>query len=86
MSVTEKDSYAFQKERLEAIAREVAPGKRLEFSNDSSRIKFVTRDPGAGAWLTEDSGEWIPSELADRSDDYLRKMVRHLSNGKLRFT
>jgi hypothetical protein len=43
-------------------------------------------DPAAPSTsLTEGSGEWIPSELADKfsTDNDLWKFIQKLSNGKL---
>jgi hypothetical protein len=83
MPVIEKDSYAFQRKRIERIVNELAPGKRVEFDETSTFVKFRVRDDVAGVNLTEPSGEWFADELADKSDAWLRDFVIRLSNGKI---
>jgi hypothetical protein len=80
----EKDGYWFQRERLTHICNELAPGKLVEFDETTSFIKFRVRDDFLRVNLTEPSGEWIPSVLADHTDNWLRDFVKHLSNGKVR--
>ncbi len=77
------DTYEYQKERIVRIVEEIAPGKAVEFDEASTFIRFRVRDPILNINLTEVSGEWIPSELADKSDEWLRAFVRNLSNGKI---
>jgi hypothetical protein len=79
-----KDTYVFQKARVTRICNELAPGKSVEFDDGSSWIKFRVRDDVLGVNLTEPSGEWIPSQLADKSDDWLRAFIKKLGNGKIR--
>jgi hypothetical protein len=83
MIAAEKDTYQFQRARVERIAGELAPGKTVEFDEASTLIKFRVRDHFLGVNLTEPSGEWFPDELADKSDDWLRNFIKNLSNGKL---
>jgi hypothetical protein len=83
MPVTEKDTYSFQRARIERVAGELAPGKTVEFDEASTFIKFRIRDNFVGVNLTEPSGEWFSDELADKSDDWLRNFIKRLSNGKL---
>jgi hypothetical protein len=83
MIVAEKDTYHFQRARVMRIAEESAPGKTVEFDESATLIKFRIRDNTLGVNLTEPSGEWFPDELADKSDDWLRKFIKQLSNGKL---
>jgi len=80
----EKDTYVFQRARLTRICNELAPGKLVEFYEGSSWIKFRVRDDVLGVNLTEPSGDWTPSQLADKSDDWLRAFVKKLSSGKIR--
>jgi hypothetical protein len=82
-AVRVEDTYDFQKARMTRICSELAPGKRVDFDKTTSWIKFKVRDDVLRISLTEPSGEWAPSELADKSDDWLRVFVRHLSNGKI---
>jgi hypothetical protein len=84
--VAEKDTYNFQRERIIRVVAEKAPGKQVSFDADSTMIKFRVVDPAAPSTsLTEGSGEWIPSELADKfsTDNDLWKFIQKLSNGKL---
>lgn len=83
MIVAEKDTYQFQRARIIRIADELAPGKTVEFDEASTFIKFRIRDNFLGVNLTELSGEWFPDVLGDKSDEWLRKFIKHLSNGKL---
>jgi hypothetical protein len=83
MLVLEKDTYKFQRARIERISREMAPGKAIEFDETATVIKFRIRDMVAGVNLTEPSGDWFPDELADKSDDWLRKFIKQLDNGKI---
>ena len=83
MPLPERDSYQFQRARIEGIVAELAPGKTVEFDEALTFIKFRVRDNTLGVNLTEPSGEWLPSELADKSDDWLRDYIKQLSNGKL---
>jgi hypothetical protein len=73
------DTYQFQKQRIIRIVEELAPGKIVEFDDASIFIRFRVRDPFMNIHLTEASGEWIPSELADRSDDWLRQFITDLA-------
>lgn len=83
MPIQEKDTYKSQRARVERISQEMAPGKTVEFDDASTFIKFRIRDTAAGVNLTESSGEWFPDVLADKSDDWLRKFIKQLSNGKI---
>lgn len=83
-AVLEKDGYWFQRERITRICNELAPGKLVEFDETSSFIKFRVRDDFLRVNLTEPSGEWRPSMLADLSDNQLRAFIKQLSNGKVR--
>jgi hypothetical protein len=83
MPIPEKDTYKFQRARIERISQEMAPGKTVEFDEAVTVIKFRIRDTAAGINLTEPSGVWFPDELADKSDDWLRKFIKQLGNGKI---
>jgi hypothetical protein len=80
---TINDTYDFQKERIIRIVEELAPGKVVEFDDASTFIRFRVRDPFLNINLTEVSGEWLPSELADKSEDWLRAFIESLANGKI---
>ena len=78
-----EDTYDFQRDRITRICSELAPGRRVDFDKTTSWIKFKVRDDFLRISLTEPSGEWLPSQLADKSDDWLRSLVKQLSNGKI---
>ena len=78
-----KDTYDFQRARIIRIVEELAPGKKVVFDEENTLIRFRIRDEGSGIDLTQPSGEWIPSVLADKSDDWLRSFVKQFSNGKI---
>lgn len=79
----DKDSYRFQRTRVVQICNELAPGKSVEFDETVTWIKFKITDPFTKARLTGDTGEWEPSVLADKSDDWLRAFIKQLGNGKI---
>lgn len=82
-AVRVEDTYDFQKGRITRICNELAPGKRVDFDKNTSWIKFKVRDDFLRISLTEPLGEWLPSQLADKSDDWLRAFVKQLSSGKI---
>ena len=82
MSLSEKDSYQFQRARVERIAGELVPDGRVGFDEPSTFIRFVVRKMGTN--ITESSGDWLPSQLAQQADDWLRGFIVGLSNGKIR--
>jgi hypothetical protein len=77
----EKGSYRFQLERVTKLVAEEAPGREVQFGESQTMIQFRIMDPVIGIPLTESSGEWVPRELADKSDDWLRMFIRKLANG-----
>jgi hypothetical protein len=79
----DKDTYKFQTERLRKLVSDHAPGKEIRFGNQLGLISFRIIDPPTGTVLVEKSGEWVPSVLADKSDEQLWVMIRQFSNGKL---
>jgi hypothetical protein len=83
MQVTERDQYSVQRARVGRIVNELAPGKRVEFDEESTFIRFRVRDEGLRVNLTEVSGEWFADELAEKPDSWLRNFILRLSNGKL---
>jgi len=50
----------------------------------STMINFVVSHPILKINLTEGSGDWIPSVLADKSDEEIKSLIKNLSNGKIR--
>lgn len=79
----EEDTYPFQRARVLRVINELAPGKIVEFDESTSMIRFRVRDPFLNIDLTDAWPHWLPSELADKSDDELRLLVRNLSGGKI---
>jgi hypothetical protein len=79
----DKDHYRFQRARIERIAHDMAPHAKVEFDEAATWLKFRIRDEATRANLTEPSGEWEPSVLADKPEEWLRSYIRRLSNGKI---
>ena len=79
----EQDTYKIQTARLRKLVSERTPGKEITFDETRTFIRFRITDPATGTELVEPKGESLPSELADKSDDELWKMIRHFSNRKL---
>ena len=75
------DTYEFQKARIIRIVDELAPGKVVEFDDASIFIRFRVRDPFLNIDLTDVSGEWLPCELDDKSDDWMRTFINGLAHG-----
>jgi hypothetical protein len=73
---------AFQKARLVSICNELVPGCQVRFAT-SRFVNFYIRDTALGFNLTDASGDWVPSELADKSDEELRDLIRRFSYGKI---
>ena len=82
MQAGEENSYQFQRARIGRIAGELVPDGDVKFDEPSTFIRFVIRKMGTN--VTESSGDWLPSELAQQSDDWLRGFIVGLSNGKIR--
>lgn len=79
----EEDTYRFQTNRLKKLVSERAPRKEITFDETRTFVRFRIRDLVTGAELVEPRGDWLPSELADKSDDELWDLIQHLSAGKL---
>ena len=78
-----RGTFAFEKARVARICNELAPGKQVRFSDSRILINFYIHDEFSGVNLTEGSGDWVPGELGDKSDDEIRDLVRRFSNGKI---
>src|SRR6266481_9618967 len=79
----DKGHYKFQRARIERIAHDLAPRAKVEFDEGTTCLKFRIRDEATRTNLTEPSGEWAPSVLGDKSDEWLRSYIGHLSNEKI---
>lgn len=82
----EKDTYVFQKARVERLAAEL--GKHVEFDSnvtpdlaDMSVIKFRVADLGKPFTATPTSGELRLSVLADKPDSWLKNLILKLGRG-----
>ncbi len=79
----EKDTYVFQRARIERLAGEL--GKHVEFDSnvthnlaDMSVIKFRVADIGKPFTPTRTSGELRLSELADKPDSWVKNLILKL--------
>jgi hypothetical protein len=84
--MAEKDDPRIQRERIERIVKEVEPNAVVTFDGDAmpSFLKWrVTHGP-SGTVLLESSGDWMASEVADKSDGQLKDLLMSLSGGRLR--
>ncbi len=84
MSV-DKDDYRVQTARLERLAHELAPGGTVDFDPDRLPhfIGMRVDHPTTGTVLTVTSGDWLVSEIADKTDDELRILLKSWSGGRL---
>ncbi len=79
--INEKDSYSFQRARVDRIVKEHDAKARVEFDETNTWIQF--RIVRGNVTLVTTSGEWKPSELADKSDQWLAGFIKQLSGGKV---
>jgi hypothetical protein len=84
-TLTDKDAYKVQRARLERIVTELSPRFEIEFDADATPnwIEFRIADNQTGAVLAVSPGDWHVSEIADKSDSWLRKFIVSLSGGKI---
>jgi len=80
-----KDDYRVQRARLERLAKELAPGCDVHFDPDHipSFVRMRVDDSNTGAILMVSSGDWHVSEIADKSDDELKQLLRAWGGGEL---
>lgn len=83
--MTDKDDYKVQRARIEKIVKELAPNAIVKYDPDKppNYIKFRIEDSVTGTILAVSSGDWHTSEIADKSDDWLRQFIRELAAGKI---
>lgn len=81
----EKDDHRVQQARLKRLAGELAPGCEVHF--DPGRVPSFVRmrvdDPTTGTILIVSSGDWHVSEIADKSDEEVKQLLKSWSGGKL---
>ena len=77
-----EDVYKTQRIRVARMIEGLAPGSTVKFDESSSLIRFSVERGGVS--LIPYSGEWAPAELAKKSDEWLRTLTAHLSDGKIR--
>ncbi len=83
--MADKDDYRFQRARLERLIAELAPGSVVKWNESRvpTWIRLRVDDPITGAILIVSSGDWHVSEIADKSDDQVRQLLKAWSGGKL---
>ena len=84
--MAEKDNPRTQRERIERIVKEMEPNAVVTFDWDAmpSILKWrVTLGPSCTV-LLESSGDWMASEIADKSVGQLKDLLQSLSAGRLR--
>jgi len=81
----QKDTYRFQQARLERLAKELSPDCEVHFDPDRppTWVRMRVDDPNTGAILMVSSGDWHVTEIADKSDDEVKQLMRAWSGGKL---
>jgi len=82
---TQKDNYRFQQARLKRLANELSPGCAVHFDPDRppTWVRMRVDDPSTGTILMVSSGHSHVSEIADKSDDEIRQLMRVWSGGRL---
>jgi hypothetical protein len=78
--MNEKDTYEFQRARVIRLAAEI--GKKVEFDESVTWIKFRAGDAGVKLRATPHSGEIEPSVLADKSDSWVKALILQLASPK----
>jgi hypothetical protein len=75
-----KDNPKVQRARIVALAKEIYPNGTVVFDENQPRsfIRFRIDDTQTGTILTSAYPEYHSSELADKSDDQLRGLLRAL--------
>lgn len=73
-----KDKPEVQRARIVALAKEIYPNGTVVFDEKQPRsfIRFRIDDTQTGTILTSAYPEYLSSELADKSDDQLRALLR----------
>jgi hypothetical protein len=83
--MADKDDYRVQRRRIERLVAESEPAGMVHW--DESRvptfINLRVDHPLTGAILIVSAGDWHVSEIADKTDDELRQLLRAWSGGRL---
>lgn len=79
-----KDDYRVQQPRLERLAKELTPGCEVHFSPEENPMFLEMRVDHAetGAVLYISHGDWRYSQIADKSDEELKQLLRSWINWK----
>jgi hypothetical protein len=80
-----KDDPKIQRARIERLVREMEPHSHVTFDLESehNQIRFRVTSP-TGVDLIPFSGHYMPSEIADKSDENLKALIRSLSADRIR--
>jgi hypothetical protein len=80
----EKDDYRVQRARIERIVKELCSTCTVEYDPDRTpnwiRFRVVNSN---GTLMAVTSGDREASEIADKSDSWIREYLKHISGGKL---
>jgi len=82
MRTLERDSKAFQIDRIKKIAHVLVPNCEVDFDDHAGSLIRYRIDDQFGTILVL-SGYDLPSVIADSSDEELRRHMRALGNGKV---
>ena len=82
---TDKDAHQLQQARLERLARELSPECEVHFDPDipPTWVRMRVDDPNTGTILIVSSSDWHVTEIAAKTDDEIRQLMRAWSGGKL---
>jgi len=80
-----KDDYVIQRARIERLAKEMSPNCLVEFDPDNppTWIKLRITHAPTGTILAVSSGDWHVTEIADKSDDQLRALIKSFGAGRI---
>jgi hypothetical protein len=80
-----KDDPKIQRARIERLVHEMEPRAHVifDFESEHDQIKFRVTSP-TGVDLIPFSGHYMPSVIADKSDEELRALIRNLSADRTR--
>jgi hypothetical protein len=81
LSMTGKDDPAVQKTRVISLAKEVFPDFEIVFDDGQppSWLRFRIDEPKMGTIISQPSGNYHASEIADWFDDRLKKFLASMA-------